>query len=118
MILLTIGLILLSVALGSVAQIFYKKGLKGKLKKINLKELIKVFMSKKILIGLFLYFCSAIIYIYALSTTQLSFAYPIFSSSYAVVTFLSWWLLKEKISKKRLIGVLIVIAGVITVGLS
>ncbi len=116
--LLTVGLLLTSVTLGSVGQILYKKGLKGKFKKVDVKEIIKVFLTPKIAGGLVCYFGSAVIYLYALSRAQLSFAYPFFASGYALVTFLSWLILKEKISKVRLFGVAIIICGVVLVGFS
>lgn len=115
---LPIVLILASVSLGAVGQILYKKGMTGKLKKFSIKALVKLFFTPKILGGLIMYFVSSLFYLVALSMVQLSFAYPFFAVGYALITFLSWAVLHEKISKKRLSGVGIIILGVVLVGLS
>ncbi len=113
-----IWLLLLSVGLGSIAQILYKKGMSGKLKKFSAIGLIKLFFTKKIASGLILYVISAVIYLYALSRAQLSYAYPFYAAGYALVTFLSWKFLNEKINRERLIGIIIIVIGVVMVGLS
>jgi len=118
MVILIIGLLLLSVTLNSTGQILYKKGLKGKLKKFSIKGLFNLFLTPKIMMGLILYFGSAVIYLYALSNAELSFAYPFFAVGYALVTFLSWKFLNEKITRNRLIGIMIIITGIIMVGFS
>ena len=115
---LVVVLLLLSVSLGATGQILYKKGMTGKLKKFRVKELIKLLFTRNIIIGLMLYFGSAVIYLYVLSKAELSFAYPFFASGYALVAFLSWRFLKEKISRTRLIGIGVIIMGVVLVGLS
>ena len=57
------------------------------------------------------------LYIYALGLTELSFALPLSASSYLLGLALSKYYLHEDIKPARLIGTLIIIAGVIVVGI-
>ncbi len=111
-----ISYIILSVSINSVAQIMWKKG--ANLSNNNIKSIIKMMMNKKVIIGLLLYALSAMIWIVVLSNAEVSYAYPLISLGYVTTTILSWLVLKEKISKKRIIGITIIIIGVIIVGAS
>jgi len=108
--------ILLSVGLNSVAQIVWKKG--AKLGKINLKGIIKMMLKPKIILGLTIYAASALIWILVLSNTEVSYAFPFIALGYVGTTILSYMILNEKVNKKRIIGITIIIIGVILVGLS
>ena len=72
-----------------------------------------IFKKKFIIIsGLFLYFISAIILIYALKFIKLNIAYPITSLSYIFVSLFSLYFLKEKISLIRWVGIFSIVVGV------
>ena len=47
----------------------------------------------------------------------MSVAYPMSSLSFVAVTFLSWLLLREQVSKERWIGVFLIICGTALVGI-
>ena len=58
------------------------------------------------------------LYVYALGLTELSFALPLSASSYLLGVVLSKVYLREDIKPARLIGTLIIIAGVLVVGIA
>ncbi len=110
--------IITSVTINSLAQIVYKKGLKGAFKKVTIKEIIKTMLKPVIMIGLAMYAFSALLWILVLSNTDVSYAYPFLSLGYVLVAFLGYFMLNEKITKKRIIGISVIIIGVLIVGYS
>ena len=57
------------------------------------------------------------LYVYALSLTELSFALPLSAASYLLGMGLSKYYLHEDIKPARIIGTLIIMAGVLVVGI-
>jgi multidrug transporter EmrE-like cation transporter len=70
------------------------------------------------LLGLLLYAVSAVFWISALSRVELSYAYPMLGAGYILVSIVAWKLWGEAFGVQRLIGTLVVAAGVIMVGTS
>ena len=106
------GLIILCTFLTSVAQILYKFGA-NKL----VVSLYGIITNYQIITGLILYITAGIIMITALRGGDLSVLYPIIATSYIWVALLSMFFLGELMNVYKWIGVFIVIAGVICVGL-
>ncbi len=79
---LIILLTLIASIVSSYSQMFFKKGLKKKLN--SLVEILETLKNKNVLIGLFGYFVSFILYIIALKGTQLSHCGPDISSSVSI----------------------------------
>ena len=103
-----------TVILNSCSQILIKIG-SGKLKKEHLKVGLKsflVFLNPLIFIALFMLFFATIFYLFAISKLNLTYAYPLLSSSYVIVLLLSRLLLNEKIGLRRWAGVFIIITGI------
>jgi multidrug transporter EmrE-like cation transporter len=70
-----------------------------------------------VLLGLAGYVSSVAGYIVVLSRTQLSVAYPILmSSGYALVVLVSFLWLKEPFSTIKWLGIFLVLAGVVIIG--
>jgi drug/metabolite transporter (DMT)-like permease len=99
----------------ALAQMLFKKFLP----KFELKipSIISVLLLPQIILGLFLYFIALLVYLYSLTKLQVSLAYPLLSFSFIFVTFFSFALLKEKVTIKRVFGILLIIIGVILVNL-
>ena len=99
---------------GAVGALFFKLGAKEL--KLNIKSLLKAY---KLMIAVKMYGLGSILFIYALSLkdTQLSILYPIISLSYIWVALLSNKYLKEKLNKHKWIGMALIIAGVIAIGI-
>ena len=96
--------------LGAVASLFLKKASSSK----SILDLIK---NKNIYIGGFLYLSSAILNIYLLKLLEYSVVLPMTSITYIWTMVLSYFILKEKISKKKIIGVISIILGVVCIAL-
>ena len=103
-------LLVIMTFLGAVASLFLKKASSSK----SILDLIK---NKNIYIGGFLYLSSAILNIYLLKFLDYSVVLPMTSITYIWTMILSYFILKEKISKKKIIGVISIILGVVCIAL-
>lgn len=117
-------LLLTSVAFNVTANILLKKGvlatggISGQ-KSHLLSEIIKVASNPLILIGLSLYGLSFLIWLRVLTFNDLSRSYPIFATIVFLMTTLgSLIFLKENISLNRILGMIIMLAGIYIVARS
>jgi len=72
----------------------------------------RVAMEPRILGGVGCYAVGMVLWIMALSRTEVSVAYPMLSVGFALNALLAWWLLGEAVSLQRVAGILVIIAGV------
>ena len=96
--------------LGSVASLFLKKasgadGIIGMLKNINLY------------LGGALYLASAVVNIIVLNKMEYSIVLPLTSITYIWTMVLSYMILKEKITRKKIGGVVLILIGAICVSI-
>ena len=103
-ILIPLGMIFIATWVGAFGALYLKKG-----SSISLK---KIFTNFKLIFGLSLYGLASAIFIYALKFGELSILYPMTALSYIWVAILSYYLLKEKITKQKLAGIALIIIGV------
>ncbi|MCL4403687.1 MAG: EamA family transporter [Candidatus Marsarchaeota archaeon] len=113
---IVIFITLVAAGLASIAQIFFKQGLKSELK--TLREVVAVVKERNIVIGIIVYFSSLAIYLYALKSAPLSIVYPTFGSVFIFTALLSMWLLGERIGKRRVAGIVLVFLGVALVSIT
>lgn len=110
-------LVLTSVLLVDIGQLLMKQGL------LDLGTLsfqfpqffftfLTIFSNPFILLGVFLFVLSSVTWLFALSKTHLSFAYPLLSIGYVIVSLLSWYFFGEALSPLRLAGLGIIVGGV------
>ena len=102
--------LLIMTLLGSVASLFLKKasgsdGIVGLLKNVNL------------FIGGFLYLVSAVLNIWVLRYLDYSVVLPLTSLTYIWTMVLSYMILKEKITLKKIGGVVLILIGAICVSI-
>lgn len=102
--------LLLMTIIGSFASMFLKKSSIAK----TIYELI---MNYNFHLGWILYLLSAIINIIILKHLPYSVVLPLTSLTYIWVLMLSAFILKEKITLKKLFGILFIICGAIFIGL-
>ncbi len=112
-----IFLTLFAALIASLSQIAFKASL-GKSGLSVFKLIKKVFSDKMILLGLLGYAASLVIYLFALDHAPLSVVYPIFASSFIFVSLFSKFLLHEKISLIRYLGISIIFFGILIVAIS
>lgn len=110
-------LILTSIFLGSIGQVFYKYASKkvsnGEIKNLfSLQGFIYLVLNKYFIFGSILYFLASFIWIYVLSKTELSLAYPMISLSYVIVLIISYFIFGESITFIKIFGIILIILGV------
>ena len=103
-------LLIVMTLLGSVASLFLKKasgsdGVVEMLRNINLY------------IGGFLYLVSAVVNIIVLKKMDYSIVLPLTSITYIWTMVLSYMILKEKITKKKISGVIFILIGAVCVSI-
>ena len=108
-----IGLALVAVVLGAAGPILIKKGANGF--SFNPKKLLK---NRNLIGGIFIYVIASFVYIAALRGGELSVLAPIISLSYAAVSILSIFLLKERMGLLKWLGIAFIIMGVSLIGLA
>lgn len=96
--------------LGAFAGMFLKKASTNK----NIKEMLK---DKNIYLGSSFYLFAAIFNVIVLRKLEFSFVLPFTALTYVWTMFISYFILKEKISAKKLIGVTFILGGAILVAL-
>lgn len=108
-----IGLVLLSVAFGAVGQLVLKAGMNslGKLQ-FSPEALLAMATSPLLLVGITIFCVSTLLWLLALSRADLSFAYPFLSLTYIAVLIGGAVLFHEQITVDRVLGFLIIVAGV------
>lgn len=95
----------------ALGQILFKYGSTGK-EIGSIFDIIKLFFSPVIFVGLILYACTTGLWLYILSKIPLSFAYPIQALAFPIVLVISTFLFKENISVSKFIGVCFICFGV------
>lgn len=68
-----------------------------------------------IVVALFCYALSVIIWILALSRVPVSIAFPLLSMAYIVTAIAAWYLLGEALSLTKVAGIVVIILGVIII---
>lgn len=117
-----VPLILIAVFISVIGQLLVKKGLNLF---INLDfstnvigNYFRILSSPYVVFGFLIYFCSAFLWLYALTKVDLSFAYPFLALSYVLIMLFSWLFLGETIPLLRVVGVLVICFGVFLISRS
>lgn len=97
-------ILILMTIIGATASLFLKKASSS-------ESILKLLKNKNIYIGGFLYLTSAILNIYILKYLDYSTVLPLTSITYIWTFILSNRILKEKISYKKVIGIICIIFG-------
>lgn len=101
------GIMLISILISSVSQIMLKKSAQKKY-----PSKIKEYLNPTVIIAYGLFFGCTLITMYALKVVPLSMSPILESTGYIFVAILSFFFLKEKLTKRQLIGMLLIIAGI------
>ena len=112
--------VIISVLLGSVAQIFLKYGTR-KIGTLNFSysEIVslfwKIFTQPHILSGLVLYGISFIIWIFSISKLEISVAYPMLSIGFVFTSLFAYFFLGESLSFIQILGIFLIVLGTILI---
>ncbi len=109
-------LVLLSVILVNTGQLLLKHGL-NLLGEISLSgdiifSLINAVFSPFVFFGIVFFVASSFFWLLALSKAELSYAFPILSLGYVLVSVLSWLFFNEVLSVLRILGLSVIVVGV------
>ncbi len=111
----TLGLILASVALNASAQILLRLGARSgiAIEDRTLVSLVFDVLTRPAIVGgLAAYAISVAAWIYVLSRTEASFAYPFLGLGFVIVACAGWLLLGEVLSVRRIMATALIVAGV------
>ncbi len=113
-------LLLTAISLGAGGQICLKIGVNAINQGGNASPLVilRGIFTPYVLAGFVLYGISSLLYLVALSRLDLSYAYPFVALSFVMVTLLSWYLLDETLPLLRVVGLVLILGGVLTVAAS
>ncbi|MGD9496354.1 MAG: EamA family transporter [Armatimonadota bacterium] len=110
-------MLLVAVSLGAAGQMCLKLGVNA-LDGGGLVTVLKGIFTPYVFSGFILYGLSSVVYLMALSKLDLSYAYPFVALSFVMVTVLSWKLLDETLPALRVVGLVLIMGGVLTVAAS
>jgi multidrug transporter EmrE-like cation transporter len=122
--LISVGLIVASVAFAVAGQVTLKSAMTeigriGSAQVSNATDTVaRAAREPRLWIGLALFGISALFWLVVLSRVPLSVAYPFVGMSYVLVVLLSRFVLHEHVPASRWLGVLVVAAGIVIIGLS
>lgn len=113
----SLGVLLTSVAFGAVGQLTLKAGMNSvrgdaPALQISLETAIRMATNPLLLLGIGIFGISTLLWLFALSKADLSFAYPFLSLIYIAVLFGGAVLFNEQITLTRVIGFAVIVTGV------
>ncbi len=111
------AMILVCVALGVGGQLLLKQGMSADRDVVDrvsevIPRLLKAALNPVVIAGFVLYGLSAALWLIILTRAELSWAYPLLSMGYVLVVLLSRVLFHEAVTPTRLVGTLVIVAGV------
>lgn len=102
------GIMIISTLISAFSQILLKKSAQK-----TYPSKIKEYLNPLVIIGYGLFFCCTLITLYALKVVPLSMAPILEASGYIFVAILSYIFFKEKLTKKQLLGMILIIGGIV-----
>jgi drug/metabolite transporter (DMT)-like permease len=119
----TILFIMMSVCAGVAGQLALKHGMSQlgaqSLNPSTLTSMVgQIVLSPWVLLGLVIYGAGTFFWLMVLSRVDLSFAYPMLSTSYVLVLGTSWLFLGESFGLLRILGVMTILVGVVLISQS
>lgn len=94
--------------IGSMASLFLKRA-------TQTEGYVKMLLNINLYLGGGLYFLSALLNIYVLKHLDYSVVLPLTAITYVWTMFLSALVLKEKITRKKVMGIMLILAGAVCV---
>jgi EamA-like transporter family. len=82
-----------------------------------IKLAVRIFFNPYIFTGMIAYLLSTVLWLYALSKTELSYAYPFTTLTFILVMIASFFLFSETLTVNKVIGGVIICAGVLIISL-
>ena len=115
-VILILALTATAALLAAIAQYIFKLHMKRF--SFSIGGILDMLLTREIILGLFIYGTSFVIYLIALGHASLVFVYPAFSSSFIFVMIISAFFLKERISARRAAGMMLIVLGITLIALA
>lgn len=119
----SVGLVFVCTLLGAAGQILIKTGAKASATSAPWTTVSGVWTNlyamatdPHLIGGYALYALMTVVFVFALRDEELSILYPVISLTYVWVAALSIWLFRETMNLPKLLGILIIVAGVGVLG--
>lgn len=111
-------IIIFSIILSSTAHVLLKKGVSaGSIRHWQdagvAATITDTVFNLWIVGGMLLHVCALVVWLWALSRVDISFAYPFLALGYVLVGIMAWWWLGESMTLTRIGGMLIIIIGLV-----
>lgn len=103
-----IGLFLFSVFISSVSQIILKSSTKK-----EYKTVIEEYLNPKVIFAYGIFFASSLLTVFAYKYVPLSLGPVLEASGYIYVAILGYLFLKEKLTKRKILGLAIILLGIV-----
>jgi drug/metabolite transporter (DMT)-like permease len=117
MTLVNLLLILLNTIMLVSGQFLWKTGLQNNESSFgSIRAFMQLMVSPYFLGGLILYGLATVLWLFILSRVSLSLAYPIQSLAYIMAVFGAYWIFNEPLSMPKVVGCLLILAGVVFIG--
>ena len=113
---LTLGVILLSVLMNAVAQLALSYALKGQTMfdtAAPMKSALAMALNPAIIFALFIYGLSVLLWMYVLSKTDVSLAYPFLGLGFVFVAVIANFFMSEPLGAQKVIGIVTVAVGIV-----
>ena len=113
--------ILGSVTLNALAQVFLKLGMGTAELPVQwtageaFRMVLWAALNPWIVAGLTIYALSILIWMYVLAYNEVSYAYPFLSIGFVLVTMMGWWIFDDSLSLQRILGISLICLGVVMV---
>ena len=113
-----IALILLSVSLNALAQIFLRHAMRDLHFPLTVPSFMERIFSLGMLGGMLCYAVSIVLWLIVLSRVQVSIAYPFQAFGYVLASLVAWLFLGEGMSVQNIVGLALICLGVIILSLT
>ncbi|WP_455206799.1 EamA family transporter [Kaarinaea lacus] len=113
-----ISIILFSITVSSTAHVLLKKGMSQQQSSVSelpsvWDSVFNIATSPWVLVGMMLHVAALVIWLWALSRVDITFAYPFLAVGYVLVSLMAWLWLGETITLTRFFGMAVIIIGII-----
>ena len=96
-----------------LGEVWWKIGLTQQpLNGFNVSDFIKVILNKYIIAGMLIYVAATVFWFYILEANDFNKVYPMQSMCYIISLFLGYWILKEPLTIRSIIGSIVIVIGV------
>ena len=113
--------ILISVAMSALAQIILKTGMSNLGIGASMaarrwgEAAWQVATNPWVMLGLSMYFLSALVWLMVLARVQVSFAYPFVGIGFILTMLMGWLVMGDAMSMQRVVGTLLIAGGVVLI---